>query len=322
MAIDKGALDQVVSLLLPSIQAHRERTQDDHGVRRPFVLGLSGLQGSGKSTWASSLAKVLSDSHHLKTIVLSLDDLYLPHAELVRLREANPNNKLYCNRGQPGTHDEVLAKQFFDDLLNGKDVALPRFDKSRFNGEGDRVPENEWEMVPSEPPLDVLIFEGWCVGFQSLSDADLEARWSAARDTASSSINSDSVERAPIASTTVLATYSLEDIKLLNDNLKRYNDTFMGPRHFDFLIHLDTDRLSNVYRWRIQQEEALRATKGTGQTDEQVIAFVQVYMPAYELYLERLQTEAFVQKRGAKGVQTQVRVLLGDDRQVISVTAL
>ncbi|KAJ8131158.1 hypothetical protein O1611_g2465 [Lasiodiplodia mahajangana] len=317
MAIDKGALERVVSLLLPSIQAHREHTQDTHS---PFVLGLSGLQGSGKSTWASSLAKVLSDSHHLKTIVLSLDDLYLPHTRLVQLTATNPSNNLYRNRGQPGTHDEVLAKQFFDDLLSGKDVALPRFDKSRFNGEGDRVPENEWEVVRSEPLLDILIFEGWCVGFQSLSDADLEAKWSGARDAVLRS-NSDGARGASIASTMVLGNYSLEDIKLLNDNLKRYNDVFMGPCHFDFLIHLDTNRLANVYRWRIQQEEALRAAKGTGQTDEQVVAFVRVYMPAYELYLERLQTEAFAPKRDTDAV-TQVRVLLGDDREVTSVTAL
>ncbi|KAI0104035.1 P-loop containing nucleoside triphosphate hydrolase protein [Nemania sp. FL0031] len=321
MAIDKKALNQVVSLLLPSIQAHREHAQDGYGTRRPFVLGLSGLQGSGKSTWAGSLAKVLSDCHNLRTIVLSLDDLYLPHDNLVQLREANPNNNLYRNRGQPGTHDEVLAKQFFNDLLSGRDVALPNFDKSKFNGEGDRVPKNEWEMVRSEPPLDVLVFEGWCVGFQAVPDAELEARWSAARDTVLPS-HSDIAERTSMPLTTVLATYPLGDIKLLNDNLKRYNNSFMGSRHFDFLIHLDTNRLANVYCWRIQQEEALRAAKGEGQTDEQVIAFVQVYMPAYELYLERLQTEAFVEKGDTKGAPTHVRVLLGNNREIISVTAL
>jgi D-glycerate 3-kinase len=28
---------------------------------------------------------------------------------------------------------------------------------------------------------------------------------------------------------------------------------FMGPQHFDYLVHLDTDDLVNVYEWRIQQ---------------------------------------------------------------------
>ncbi|KAJ2988472.1 hypothetical protein NUW58_g3959 [Xylaria curta] len=312
MAIDNTALDLVVSLVLPSIQAHRKQIDDEKGFRRPFVLGLSGLQGSGKSTWAVSLARALSDHHHFKTIILSLDDLYLPHEELVRLRESNPNNRFYRNRGQPGTHDETLARQFFDDLHSGKDVALPSFDKSSFNGEGDRVPENEWQKVSQDPPLDVIIFEGWCVGFLSLSDADLQAKWSVARDSIISS-NTDGGKEHLAFQLEVLGTHSFEDVKLLNDNLKRYNETFMGPCHFDYLIHLDTDRLANVYRWRIQQEKALRATKGMGQTNEQVIAFVQVYMPAYELYLEKLRKEASLPRRGADGLRTQTRIQLDDN---------
>ncbi|KAI0452547.1 P-loop containing nucleoside triphosphate hydrolase protein [Xylaria acuta] len=321
MVIDSKALDLVVSLVLPSIQAHRKQIHAKSDERKPFVLGLSGLQGSGKSTWATSLAKALSDRHHFKTVVLSLDDLYLPHVELVRLREANPNNSLYRNRGQPGTHDEVLARQFFGDLYDGKDVALPSFDKSRFNGEGDRVPESEWQKVPRDPPLDVVIFEGWCVGYLSLSNADLEAKWSAARNLMLDNAT-DSDEESLKFPVTVLGTHPFEHIRLLNDNLKRYNETFLGPCHFDYLIHLDTDRLANVYRWRIQQEEALRAAKGTGQTDDQVVAFVQVYMPAYESYIERLQKEAFVRSKDMDGLWTQARILLDDDRKVISVTEL
>ncbi|KAI0976402.1 P-loop containing nucleoside triphosphate hydrolase protein [Xylaria arbuscula] len=307
MAIDSKTLDKVVAFVLPRIEAHRTQIRDKNGTRAPFVLGLSGLQGSGKSTWAASLAQALNECHHYKTVILSLDDLYLPHADLVRLRESNPTNRLYRNRGQPGTHDEVLARQFFDSLYSGKDVALPSFDKSRFNGEGDRVPESEWEIVPADPPLDVIIFEGWCVGFSSLSEGDLKAKWSIARDSGSD---------------TVLGTHPFEHIKLLNENLQRYNQSFMGPRHFDHLIHLDTNQLANVYRWRIQQEQALRATKGMGQTDEEVIAFIQAYMPAYELYLKRLQKEAFVEKRGADALPTQTKILLGEDREIISITEM
>ncbi|GAW23913.1 hypothetical protein ANO14919_134900 [Xylariales sp. No.14919] len=327
MAIHAEALDLAVSLVLPSIQAHQQAVRDQGDARRPFVLGLSGLQGSGKSTWATGLAKALSDCHHFKTAVLSLDDLYLPHAKLVQLRESNPGNSLYRNRGQPGTHDEALARKFFDHLYDGEDAALPRFDKSRFNGEGDRVPENEWQNIPSYPPLDIIIFEGWCIGFLSLSDPDLKAKWSAARKTTGGGDN-DGADRDDgdggheALPTAILGTHSFEDIELLNDNLRRYNEAFMGPRHFDYLIHLDTDRLANVYRWRMQQEDALRATKGMGQTDEEVIEFVRVYMPAYELYLEKLRNEPFVPHKSVSGLRTQARIQLDDDRKVLSVTEL
>ncbi|WP_252720596.1 hypothetical protein, partial [Acinetobacter baumannii] len=40
------------------------------GARRPFVLGIAGAQGSGKSTIAQALAT------HFGCPVLSLDDLY------------------------------------------------------------------------------------------------------------------------------------------------------------------------------------------------------------------------------------------------------
>ncbi|KAI8635304.1 hypothetical protein F5Y19DRAFT_7117 [Xylariaceae sp. FL1651] len=100
---------------------------------------------NGKSTWATSLVIILNEHHHLKTIIVSLDDLYHTHKQLVRLRENNPQNALFRNRGQPGTHDEVLTERSFKDLGNERELPMPGFDKSRFNGEGIRVPEMDCE---------------------------------------------------------------------------------------------------------------------------------------------------------------------------------
>lgn len=109
--------------------------------------------------------------------------------------------------------------------------------------------------------------------------------------------------------------HSLDDLRTINANLRRYNETFMGPANFDFLVHLDTDRLYNVYRWRIQQERALRDASGTGMTDDHVVNFVKVYMPTYELYLDRLQAEAFLEPHK----NTQLRVVLDEERKVTTV---
>lgn len=42
----------------------------------------------------------------------------------------------------------------------------------------------------------------------------------------------------------------------------------------DAFVHIDAEQTTYVYDWRLQQEAALRASKGTGMTDEQVIHFV------------------------------------------------
>lgn len=42
----------------------------------------------------------------------------------------------------------------------------------------------------------------------------------------------------------------------------------------DAFVHIDAENTQYVYDWRLQQEAALRAAKGTGMTDAQVINFV------------------------------------------------
>jgi D-glycerate 3-kinase len=315
MLIDSEDLNLVLGRIISQLSTHKK-----HGLqttsRFPFILCLSGLQGSGKSTWASHIANSLRTENELKVVVLSLDDLYHDHAHLISIRESDPANELLRTRGQPGTHDEILAQKFFDSLGTGENVRVPAFDKSRFNGEGNRVSEDDWETVPSIPPIDVVIFEGWSVGFQSLDNRELERKWRAARELDVGEPN----DEARGFSICTLRRHTFEHIQIINNNLRRYNNTFMNPSRFNYLVHLDTDKLANVYHWRISQEHALWKEKGKGMTDEDVVKFVQGYMPAYELYLEKLQREPFVKKEGQE--ETQLRVVLNSDRKVMSIEAL
>jgi D-glycerate 3-kinase len=304
--IDPSSIQAVLTRIIPSIKKHKIKTST------PFILGLSGLQGSGKSTWASALARALDSQHGLKTRTLSLDDLYHDHDELVALRESNPKNRLLRTRGQPGTHDEQLALCFFDDVMSvtkTDDIKLPAFDKSLYKGEGGRVPDTQWERIPRKPSLDVLIFEGWCLGFQPLAPEAVEAKWKVANLLSSEPV------RTPYPIQT-LADHDLESLLAVNENLRRYCDTFMGPWRFDGFVHLSTDELVNVYRWRINQEEVLRKNKGTGMTDEEVILFVKGYMPAYELYLNHL-TETYLFQ--AKGEKIHLRIVLDSRRSVSQI---
>lgn len=123
--------------------------------------------------------------HNLPTVVLSIDDLYLPHSQQEALAHSHPDNPLVQHRGQPSTHDVQLGKSLFEDLLSRKtNIKVPSYDKSAFNGAGDQRPRSEWHTVNDDgsSPVEVVVFEGWCVGFRALSDADVERKWKAAKD--------------------------------------------------------------------------------------------------------------------------------------------
>lgn len=313
------AIQEVLSQLLPLI-AHHKQTNP---ANPPFLLGLTGLQGSGKSTWASKLSTTLNTIHSLKTIVLSLDDLYLPHTQLLSLRHQNPENKLLRTRGQPGSHDIELARSFFEALRKGENpLRLPRFDKSCFGGEGDRVSIGEWEEIDTSEgrEIDVLIFEGWCVGFRPLSLEDLRGKWEGARQVPKSRESEEHEVGDWGFSITTLADHSLDSLSTINENLREYCEIFMGPRFFDAFIHLDTDDLRNVYRWRIEQEHALIKLKGEGMSDDRVVAFVKGYMPSYELYLDDLRRGFFEGEE--KGEKIHLRVVLGVDRRITSIATI
>ena len=315
-------IDRVLGYALPHIQQHVHRQRQEQRRRTPFVLALTGLQGSGKTTWTTELVRLLNDKYNLRTINVSLDDFYLPHDGLVRVCEENADNKLLQMRGQPGTHDTVLAREFLDSLSQPADndgrseVLIPAFDKSQFHGEGDRVPRENWERVHVSPTagIDVLVLEGWCVGFQPLDETTIERKWREARQ------NQSAGDENTQLSTRTLRDHPLSSHLQINENLKTYCDLFLGPRHLDFLFHLDTDDLANVYRWRLQQEHALHRTKKKGMTDEEVLAFVKGYMPAYELYLDSVRAGIFnslsAEEQARKG---QLRVILDRERRIVDL---
>ncbi|KAI1102286.1 P-loop containing nucleoside triphosphate hydrolase protein [Jackrogersella minutella] len=281
--------DDKSDICIPFIEKHRSLyAGSDPG--KPFIVALSGVQGAGKSTLVKALASKLEEEGHLKTLVCSIDDFYLRHEDQKALAASQPDNSLVQVRGEPGTHDMNLLRDFFTALCKGEPVKVPQYDKSAHGGQGDRVPESQWETIngPGQPKTQAVIFEGWCVGFRHLNPGEMTHKWN--------------------ASSRTLHKHSPEHLNFINERLKEYD---VITNTFDVLIHIDAEDTEFVYDWRLQQEAMLRKQRGAGMTDDQVVEFVDAYYPAYELFLDKLRDGIFLTKPGR-----QLRLIVGKDRKV------
>lgn len=136
-------------------------------LERPLIQGILGGQGTGKTTLAQVIILIL---HHLgyTTIGVSIDDLYKTYADRQKLLEENPE---LIWRGPPGTHDVALGIELLDRICQCDPtelILIPRFDKSLWNGAGDRI---ESEPVSN---VDMVLFEGWFVGATPVDESVFE----------------------------------------------------------------------------------------------------------------------------------------------------
>ncbi|PHH74753.1 hypothetical protein CDD82_4793 [Ophiocordyceps australis] len=274
---------------------HRLGALEAAGQSQPLVVGVNGVQGVGKTTLVTRLAEQL-EQREIPAVVCSIDDFYLTHTDQVKLARENPDNALLQHRGQPGTHDLALARSVLSALWHEKPTRLPRYDKSAFHGQGDRLPESAWIPVnqPGTPSARVILLEGWCIGFHPLTPQHIAARYASPSRT--------------------LQSHSLSHLLLINDKLHAYDFLI---NLFDAFIHIDTNDVANVYSWRQQQEESLRAQTGNphaGMTREQVVCFVDAYYPAYELYTHGLRAGLFTDCPDC-----HLRIVLDSERSVKTV---
>ncbi|MGW8201851.1 kinase [Sphingomonas bisphenolicum] len=123
---------------------------------RTLVIGMNGAQGSGKSTVCRFLQASLLPEYGLSATVVALDDLYLPLQ--AREQMAQDIHPLFRTRGVPGTHDVDAGISLLEDMAAGREVLIPRFSKAL----DDRLPPTGWTRHSGK--VDILLFEGWCVG--------------------------------------------------------------------------------------------------------------------------------------------------------------
>lgn len=205
------------------------------------------------------ISSLASGSQPSRAVAISLDDFYLDHPGLVETAQKYPNNKLLNGRGHPGTHDAGLLAQTLKKLqacTSASDVVgIPVFDKSLFNGEGGRQ-DKQREI---KGPIDVVLLEGWCMGFRPLSeDAIVQLR----RDAETQSPQPHFMK------------HSQADLLEVNDFLKEHDQGYYSM--IDCFVQLRPQDINYVFEWRLQAEHAMKkANGGFGMSDGAVQSFVE-----------------------------------------------
>ena len=196
---------------------------------KTLFLGLSGGQGSGKTTIVGILKIILKKYFKRKTHVISIDNFYKTLEE--RNKISSTIHPLFKTRGVPGTHDTNLIKKFFDFIKKKKfrKFEAPRFDKSI----DDRLKKKYWFNIKEKP--EVVILEGWCVGAKPQTNLLL---------------------KKPINN---LEKYEDKDLiwrRYVNQKLKtEYKKLFAM---IDYFIFMKIPNFNKVFKWRLIQERKLR----------------------------------------------------------------
>lgn len=245
-------INQSVGLFYDQVYSWCRDLLNQNNSENPIFIGVSGPQGIGKSTLTDNLV-CRFEREGKKAISISIDDFYLTREEQIKLATHYSCNPYMQMRGYPGTHDIELGSSILSQLKNlgleGTRVKLPRYDKSAFQGKGGRKGEDEWTSV--DGPLQLVLFEGWMLGFRPVPSESL-------RD---------------------------QNLKDVNRLLPYYEVWY---RILDAFIQLVPNNLDDIADWRIEAEERMKASGKTGMSLNEVRSYITLFRPAYETYLPGL----------------------------------
>lgn len=227
-------------LWLPlALQMSQARQQ----LQRPLVQGILGAQGTGKTTLASICRRILEHLGY-PTLSLSIDDLYKTYEDRQRLQAVDPR---LVWRGPPGTHEVKLGIELFDQVRQGHvPLIVPRFDKSAYEGAGDRAPS---EIV--ETRIEIVLFEGWFVGVRPVAESAF-------------------VDPPP-------PIHTDEDRRFALDCNRRLHDYLPLWERLDRLLVLAPIDYRLSKQWRREAEQRMVASGKSGMSDFQIDQFVEYF---------------------------------------------
>ena len=106
------------------------------------------------------------------------------------------------------------------------------------------------------------------MGFAALSEEELRQRYES---------------KTSLSDTSYFLDQPLSSLITLNSYLSDFSSQVYPP--FSTIVQIEPDSYRYVFAWRLEQERNMKkANGGKGMTDEQVQAFVERYMPGYELW--------------------------------------
>ena len=218
--------------------------------RKIKIIGLSGGQGSGKSTITGILKFILKKKYGLNLCIFSIDDFYKTKSERKKMSEKD--HPLFLTRGVPGTHDIQLLNNILKKFKEKKfkNLLIPKFDKSI----DDRSKKYKWQKIKKRP--DIVILEGWCVGATHQKESDL---------------------KKPLNSIEKKFDQKLIWRRKVNYYLKnQYKKIF---KKIDKLVYLKAPNFSYIYKWRLLQEQKMKLTLKNKKTmsKQQVKEFIMYY---------------------------------------------
>ena len=258
----RNKIDQLNNFYIPiSKMIHDDYLKD----KRTKIIGLTGGQGSGKSTISNILKLILKENFNLNTVIFSIDDFYKTLQERkVMSKNVSP---LFLTRGVPGTHDTKLVLNSIKKLKNlkFKKFMIPKFDKSI----DDRVSRNKWQKINKKP--NIVIFEGWCIGADPQKKKDLLVPI----NTLEKKKDNKRVWRNRV------------NKELINNYKKIF-------KLIDKIIFLKVPGFKYVYKWRLLQERKLRITSKGNKTmkDLQIKNFIMFYERITKNMLKTLSQKA------------------------------
>lgn len=224
-----------------------------------LIQGFLGGQGVGKTTLTSVLTLILKHLGYA-TVSLSIDDLYLPYRDRIQLQAADPR---IIHRGPPGTHDIALGLQVLRALRDSHfPVQMPQFDKSAWNGAGDRTTAKIIHHA------DLVLFEGWFVGVRPVNSHLFETLL------------------PPI-----VTEHDQQFARDMNDRLKAYLSLW---ELLDRLVVLYLPDYPLSKQWRKEAEHKMIAQGKAGMTDAEIDQFVEYFWKALhpELFITPLVQQA------------------------------